>query len=137
MGLILDTSVLVQAERSVALVREVAAELAAKYSDPVLAISVITVAEFTHGIYRAPSPARALKRRNFLDQITSQLMVHDLTVEIASLTGRIEGEQAAKGIAIAFQDLVIGATALHLDYSVLTSNTRHFSLIPNLTILPI
>jgi predicted nucleic acid-binding protein len=30
---------------------------------------------------------------------------------------KIEGEQAAKGFVIAFPDLVIGVTALHLGYS--------------------
>jgi predicted nucleic acid-binding protein len=49
--------------------------------------------------------------------------------------GRIEGEQAAIGNVIAFEDLVIGATALSLDFSVLTANQKHFALIPNLKVL--
>jgi predicted nucleic acid-binding protein len=43
------------------------------------------------------------------------MLVHPITVEVAELAGRIEGEQAARGISIAFQDLLIGTTALHLD----------------------
>jgi predicted nucleic acid-binding protein len=46
--------------------------------------------------------------------------VHPVTVEIAELAGRIEGEQAARGVSIAFEDLLIGATALHLGYEVAT-----------------
>ncbi|HKW62796.1 MAG TPA: hypothetical protein VJN89_09650 [Candidatus Acidoferrum sp.] len=38
------------------------------------------------------------------------------------LAGRIEGEQAACGVAIAFEDLLIGAAALHLGYGVATWN---------------
>jgi predicted nucleic acid-binding protein len=57
------------------------------------------------------------------------------TLEIAQLAGRVEGEQAARGISIAFEDLLIGATALHLNYSVATSNVRHFRLIPKLSVV--
>jgi tRNA(fMet)-specific endonuclease VapC len=40
--------------------------------------------------------------------------------------GKIEGEQATKGIDIALPDSLIGVTALHLGYSVATLNFRHF-----------
>jgi predicted nucleic acid-binding protein len=46
--------------------------------------------------------------------------VHPVTLGIAQLAGRIEGEQAAEGNIIAFADLLIGATALHLGYEVAT-----------------
>ena len=137
MGLIADTSVFIQGKRSGKSALEVIESLSAAYGRESIEASVVTLAELTHGIYRAKSVAISAKRRRFIEDLRSQLPFHDVTQEIATLTGRIEGEQAAKGIAIAFQDLVIGATAHHLDYSVLTSNTKHFSLIPNLTILPI
>ena len=57
-----------------------------------------------------------------------------MSLEIAQLAGRIEGEQAAIGNIIAVEDLLIGATALHLGYAVATHNTRHFERIPNLTL---
>lgn len=58
-----------------------------------------------------------------------------VSLEIAQLAGKIEGEQAAQGIAIPFEDLVIGATALYLGFDVATLNTKHFSLIPDLNIV--
>jgi predicted nucleic acid-binding protein len=58
-----------------------------------------------------------------------------VTLEVAQLAGRIEGEQATHGVSIAFEDLLIGATALHLGYSVATLNVRHFRLIPGLSIV--
>jgi tRNA(fMet)-specific endonuclease VapC len=61
--------------------------------------------------------------------------VHPLTTEIAELAGRIEGEQAARGVTIAFEDLLIGATALHLGFAVLTLNLRHFQMIPGLSVI--
>ncbi len=63
------------------------------------------------------------------------LLVQPVTLEIAQLAGRIEGEQAAKGISIAFEDLLIGATALHLGFDVATLNVKHFQAIPGLRVV--
>jgi predicted nucleic acid-binding protein len=49
----------------------------------------------------------------------------------------IEGERAARGTTIAFEDLLIAATALHLGFALATSNIRHFQVIPGLRILPL
>jgi predicted nucleic acid-binding protein len=65
------------------------------------------------------------------------LVVHPITQEIGELAGQIEGQQAAQGISIAFPDLLIGATALHLGYSVATLNVKHFQSIPGLSIVQI
>jgi predicted nucleic acid-binding protein len=51
------------------------------------------------------------------------------------MLGRIEGQQATQGIAIAFEDLVIGVTALQLGFDVATLNVRHFQLIPGLKVV--
>ena len=48
------------------------------------------------------------------------------------LAGKLDGEQQSKGVVIPFTDLLIGATALALSYSVLTVNVRHFERIPGL-----
>jgi predicted nucleic acid-binding protein len=68
----------------------------------------------------------------FTEELCRDLIVHPVSLAIAQLAGRIEGEQAAKGVSIAFEDLVIGATALHLGFDVATLNERHFRLIPGL-----
>jgi hypothetical protein len=33
------------------------------------------------------------------------MAVHPITLEIAQLAGKLEGEQAARGVSIAFEDL--------------------------------
>jgi predicted nucleic acid-binding protein len=40
----------------------------------------------------------------------------------------------ANGVAVAVEELLIGATALHLDFGVATLNIKHFALIPELTV---
>jgi len=61
--------------------------------------------------------------------------VEPVTVDIARLAGRIEGQQEAMGIQFAFEDVLIGATALHLGYEVATLNLRDFQRIPGLSVI--
>lgn len=63
--------------------------------------------------------------------------MHPVTVEIAELAGRIEDEQGARGVTIAFEDLLIGATALHLGYAVATLNVGDFQKIPTLSVMQV
>ena len=60
--------------------------------------------------------------------------VYPLTPEIAILAGKIDGDQQSRGIIIPFVDLLIGATAAHLGYAVVTENLRHFRMIPGLEV---
>ena len=93
--------------------------------------------ELTHGIYRAKTSTDRDRRRAFSEELRRDIIVHPVTVEIAELAGRIEGEQGALGISIAFEDLLIGATALHIGFGVLTQNVGHFQVIPGLPVLQI
>ena len=61
--------------------------------------------------------------------------MHPVRLEIARLAGRIEGQQEAMGIQFAFEDLLIGATALHLGFHVATLNLRDFQRIPGLSVV--
>jgi predicted nucleic acid-binding protein len=60
--------------------------------------------------------------------------VHPVTIPIALRAGQIDGQMQAAGMRSALADLPIGVTALELGYAVATANTRHFQLIPNLTV---
>jgi tRNA(fMet)-specific endonuclease VapC len=101
----------------------------------ILHSSVVTVAELVHGAYRAKSDADKRRRLAFIDRLSSDVPVHPVTLEVARRVGRIEGEQAGQGIVIAFEDLAIGVTALHLGFDVATLNVRHFRRIPGLQIV--
>lgn len=135
MGLILDSSILIAGERRGESVRQILKRVQAAHGEVDCALSVVTIVELTHGIYRAKNDADRERRRVFSGELRSDMMVHPVTVEIAELAGRIEGEQAARGISIAFEDLLIGVTALDLGYSVATANVRHFQMIPGLSVV--
>lgn len=135
MGLILDTGILIASERRRESVEDILRQVRAAHGEIDIALSTVSVVELTHGIYRARNDADRERRRIFSEGVFQDIVVHPVTLEIAQLAGKIEGEQAAQGIAIAFEDLVIGATALHLGFDVATLNVKHFQLIPGLKIV--
>lgn len=135
MGLILDTGILIASERRRESVEDILRRVRAAHGEIDIALSTVSVVELTHGIYRARNDADRERRRVFAEGVFQDIIVHPVTLEIAQLAGKIEGEQAAQGIAIAFEDLVIGATALHLGFDVATLNVKHFQLIPGLKIV--
>jgi tRNA(fMet)-specific endonuclease VapC len=134
MAVILDSSILIAGERRRGTVREILSRVRAAQGEVDCAISVVTVVELTHGIYRAKTDTDRGRRRAFSEELRRDLVIHPVTVHIAELAGRIEGEQAARGVSIAFEDLLIGATALSLGYAVATSNPRDFERIPGLSV---
>jgi predicted nucleic acid-binding protein len=135
MGLILDSSVLIAGERRGETVKQVIERVRGACGDVESALSVISILELTHGIYRAKTEADRETRKAFTEELTRDMIVHPLSLAISQLAGRIEGEQAAKGVSIALDDLIIGATALHLGFDVVTLNAKHFQAIPGLKVV--
>ena len=135
MGVILDTSVLVAAERRGHSVRQILELVQTSQGEIEIGLSVVTIAELVHGAYRTKTQSQQERRLEFIERLARDVPVHPMTLDIARLVGRIEGQQAAQGIQVAFEDLVIGATALHLGYSVMTLNARHFQRIPGLSVV--
>lgn len=135
MGLILDSSVVIDAERRGETVERLIERIVRSTDDQEAALSAVGLTEIVHGIYRASTPAIRSHREAFLNELVADLTVYPYTTGTAMLAGRLDGEQQSKGVVIPFADLLIGATALALGFSVLTVNIRHFERIPGLTVL--
>jgi predicted nucleic acid-binding protein len=134
MGLILDSSVLIAAERKGQTVGQLLKQVVGAMGDQETALSSIALVELVHGIHRADTPQRRSGRESFIQELLADVPVYPFTQPIAFLAGRIDGEQQSQGVKIPFQDLLIGATALHLGYTVVTGNSRHFQMIPGLVV---
>jgi predicted nucleic acid-binding protein len=134
-GLILDSSVVISGERRGRTVRQVLEQIEAAHGDVEMGLSVVSIVELVHGIERAKDEQRRTRRRAFVDELIRDVPVHPISVEIARRAGGIGGERAAQGITIAFEDLLIDATALHLGFAVATSNIGHFQVVPGLTVV--
>jgi len=136
-GIVLDSSVIIAAERRGHTVREILEQLKAVQGDVEIGISVVTVAELVHGAYRTRTEAQRERRLEFIERLASDVPVYPVTLDIARLAGRMEGQQEALGVQFAFEDLLIGATALHLSYDLATLNLRDFKRIPGLSVIQI
>jgi tRNA(fMet)-specific endonuclease VapC len=134
LGLILDTSVLVAAERRGLSVDQLLEEVRTNLGEVEIAVSAITIAELVHGLHRAQDELMRQRRRSFIDDLKQAVPVHPVTEKTSEIIGKIGAEQAAKGLKIPFDDLLIGASALEQGYAVGTGNLRHFERIPGLAI---
>lgn len=135
MGLILDSSIVIAAERRGENVERLIERIVTATGDQEAALSATGLTELIHGLHRAKTPAMRLQRQSFLDELLADLTVYPYTKETAMLAGKLDGEQQSKSVVIPFGDLLIGATALSLGFSVLTANLRHFQKIPGLVVV--
>ena len=125
MALLIDTDLLVDLERG--------AEGPALGEDEV-AISVITVSELLHGVYRARG-ARRVQRAAFVEHVLAGLQAIPITEPVARVHAEIWAQLAERGELIGAHDLWIAATALAHDLGVATRNTSDFERVPGLRVL--
>ena len=137
LGLVLDSSVLIAAERAKLTTPEAIKNIRSAVGEVPIAICALTVAELAHGIYRAASPERSRQRRQFLDELKAQAPIQPITGATAEIIARIGAGQAAQGINLPLADLIIGATAVELGYAVATRNLRDFNRIPGLQVVQV
>jgi tRNA(fMet)-specific endonuclease VapC len=135
LGVVLDSSVLVAAERKKLTTPEAIRKVREATGDVTIVICSLTVAELAHGIYRADTPERSRMRRQFLDELKAHVPIHSVTESTAEIIARTGAEQASKGITLPLADLIIGACALELGYAIGTANVRDFKRIPGLNVI--
>jgi tRNA(fMet)-specific endonuclease VapC len=98
------------------------------------AISVITVSELLHCVYRAKG-ARRTKRRAFVEHLFANLEAVPITEAVARVHAEVWAGLAARGNVIGSHDLWIAATALAHGFGVATGNSRDFARVPGLRVL--
>ncbi len=134
-GFVLDSSAVIMAERNKQPVAAFIETVFVAHGPVDLSLSPVTVAELVHGIYRAKTPDVSQRRREYIAELVSLVPVHPATNRTAWLVGRIEGQEAAKGNVLPFNDLMIAVAAMEQGYAVLTRNLRHFQKIPGLAVI--
>lgn len=130
MGVVLDTSVLIEAERQKFKIDG----LIKNREDEIFGLSVITVAELLHGVHRADSTKRRLIRNAYVEKVIELFPVFGFEISIARIYAELWSDLSKKGTQIGAHDLIIGSTALSLGFSVVTYNIRHFERIDGLKI---
>ena len=135
LGVVLDSSIVITAERRNLPVPKLVESIQTACGEIEVALSPVTVAELVHGIYRATNPEASQRRREYIQELVNLVPLRPITLETAYLVGQIEGQEAAKGNVLPFNDLLIAAAAIEQGYAVLTENLRHFEKIPGVRVL--
>ena len=130
MGVIFDSSEIIALERGRKQVEKI---IAGREDDP-FGISVVTIAELLHGVERADSEARRLTRQAFVEKVIELFPVFPFDTFVARIYARIWASLVKKGVVIGAHDMIIAATAISLDFTVITSNPRDFEKIEGLRV---
>jgi tRNA(fMet)-specific endonuclease VapC len=93
-------------------------------------ISIITSAELLHGVERADTEERKLRRQAFVEKVIEYFPVFPFDLTVSRIYARIWAAVARKGWTVGAHYLIIAATAISLDYTVATANIRDFEKIP-------
>lgn len=128
MGVILDSSEIIALERS----RGIVESLVAGREDEPFGISVVTVAELLHGVERADTETRKIRRQAFVEKVIEMIPVFPFDSGFARIYARIWASLVQRGFTVGSHDLIIAATAISLDYTVITANRRDFEKIEGL-----
>lgn len=129
MGLLIDTDVLVLAERT-----KVSLDLSryAEYGDAY--ISVVTASELLVGVHRAMDEGVRSRRLAFVEGILSALSALPVDIETARIHAQLVA-QIPRNETVGAHDALIGATALRHGHAVLTNNGKDFCKLPGLVVV--
>lgn len=134
MGLLIDSTVCIHAERNRMTPADLVTELMERRGDPELGLSVMSAGELFHGCWRADTASRRASREEFVEAILAAIPVVPVTLAVARIFGEIDARLSAAGRRIPTSDLLIASTALSRGDEVVTGNPRHFDRVPGLTV---
>jgi predicted nucleic acid-binding protein len=132
-GVIVDTSVLIAAERGSF---DMAGYIASVESGD-LAISAITASELLSGVERTHDAARRIRRAEEVDDALDAFQVVPFGLAEARRHAQVWAALKGAGKMIGAHDLIIAATALTHGASVATLNPKDFKRVPGLKIEPV
>lgn len=133
MGVIVDTALLVAAERGAV---RIEAFLSSLGSEPV-GIAAITASELLHGCHRAADAGTRARRAAFVDALLDVIPILPFGLPEARRHAEVWADLLREGSMIGPHDLLIGATALAQGHAVATLNTREFTRIKGLRLIAI
>ena len=138
MGLVVDTSALVDVERARSATnreRDWVDQLSALSAEPVV-VPTIVLAEMWAGVALAGDRSRQVARRARIQALTSHVPLAEFDAAAAEAWGMLFGELSRLGTLIPANDLTVAAIARRLDYGVLVgaAGERHFRQVPQLRV---
>lgn len=129
MGVLIDTSILIEYERGRL---DVPAEIVDR--DEEFYLSIVTASELLHGVHRASEPSVQARRSAFVEGVLSSFPLLDIERSIARAHARLWADLARAGPPIGAHDLWIAASCLARGLRLATVGAREFERVPGLEI---
>ena len=129
MGLLIDTDVLVLADRG-----KVSLDLGRYAEHGRACISSITASELLVGVYRAADSAVRARRLAFVEGLLAALPALTIDLETARVHAQLV-TQLPKNETVGAHDALIGATALRYGHTILTNNGKDFRKLPGVAVI--
>jgi tRNA(fMet)-specific endonuclease VapC len=130
MGVLIDSSIWIQAERTLSALPT----LLAGRNEEEAFISVVTASELLHGIHRAKNAAIRAHRLAFVEAILSALPILRIDLATARIHAELWAGLAQRGKMIGVHDSWLAATCLAHGLHLVTGNSREFKRVPGLEI---
>ena len=130
MGLLIDSTIFIAAERG----RLDFERLSAEFANEAVELSAVTAAELLHGVYRADANHRP-QREAMVEAVLARFPVRPFDLPVSRTYARLMAERAAQGRPIAPHDLIIAATAMTHGLRLVTRDARSFPTISALDVL--
>ncbi len=134
MGLLIDSTALIHAERRRRTPEQLIQNLIDRFGDIELAISVMSAGELFHGCWRADTAARRAQRGEFVEAVLSAIPAVPISLAVMRVFGEIDAKLSTAGERIATSDLLIACTVLSRGDEIATGNVRHFGRVPGLVV---
>ena len=131
MGLLIDTNVLIAAERGTLSLEKAIAD----HGDDLVFFSVISASELLHGVHRAVDERSRSRRMAFVEGVLAGMEILDIDLPTARLHAGLWADLVAKGEMTGAHDLWIAASALANNCSLVTRNVREFERVPGLRVI--
>ena len=96
-----------------------------------ISISMITYAELVFGAKRSQNEQKNMIKVNHIRDIYP---IEELNEGVMEIFADIKAKMFDKGIRIEDMDLLIAATAIYNELTLVTNNTKHLENVPNLKI---
>lgn len=130
MGVLIDASILIEAERG----RLTLASHVARRSEEESFLSVVTASELLHGVHRAATPARRANRSAFVEGVLERFPLLEIDLATARAHARVWADLAATGSMIGPHDLWLAASCIAHGLTMVTANVREFERVPGLDV---
>lgn len=130
MGFVIDTSILVDAERG-------RVELDDLLQRGESYVSVVTASELFQGGWRAKNDIWKAQRFAYVNRLVSRIPIIRIDLGVAKRHAELVADLASRGTPIGPNDGWIAATCVAHRLSLITTNVREFSRVPGLVIRPV